>query len=68
MLVSAMVLAAVASHDSPTVRAIKLVLPKDTTGRALITGEADVLVVHNGSFHFYFNSWVLGNAGPARWI
>jgi hypothetical protein len=55
MLVSAMVLATVASRDSPAVLS-NIVLPKDTAGRALITGEADVLV-HNGSFHFYFNNW-----------
>ena len=55
MLVSAMVLATVASRDSPTVLS-NIVLPKDTTGRALITGEADVLK-HGDTYYLYFNNW-----------
>jgi hypothetical protein len=45
----------VVSRESLTVLS-NLVLPKDTTGRALITGEADVLA-YNGSYYFYFNNW-----------
>ena len=55
MALVATVTAASDSRESPTVLS-NLVLPKDTTGRALITGEADVLA-HNGSYYFYFNNW-----------
>ena len=55
MLVSAMALATAASRESPAVLS-NLVVPKDSTGRALITGEADVLS-YNGSLYFFFNDW-----------
>ena len=46
---------AASSRESPAVLS-NLVLPKDATGRALVTGEADVLA-YNGSYYFYFNNW-----------
>jgi len=55
LLVNSVALATAASRTSPTVLS-NLVLPRDTTGRELVTGEADVLA-YNGSYYFYFNNW-----------
>ena len=55
-------LAATAALAAATPRAgttvlSNFVLPRDTAGRTLVTGEADVLALPNGSFYFYFNDW-----------
>ena len=55
MLVGSAALAVAASESSAAVLS-NLVLPRDTAGRPLVTGEADVLA-YDSSYYFYFNNW-----------
>jgi hypothetical protein len=48
--------AATTSAATTKAQLSNLVLPRDTAGRELTTGEADVLH-HNGSYYFFFNNW-----------
>ena len=49
-------LAAVTAASARTVSLSNTQLPKDTAGKLLLTGEADVLA-HGGKYYLYMNDW-----------